>query len=213
MTEGPDQFALSGKASQVAIPVTLKDLINAKLDQLGQGKEIMQIAAVFRREFSRDLMELISGESTESLSELLKKSIESGLLLIKGEDPYYVFFFKHTLIQEEAYNLLIKSKKRDYHLGIANTLEQHFNKYAEENPDFLAYHLTSAGEIERALDYWQKAGDLALRRSSNREAIDFFQEGLRLLSSLPGWTSTRSKGIAVASWIGPGVINNLWLYL
>ena len=178
-------YALTGPLPELSIPATLRDLLTEKLDRLGVAKEIAQLAAVFGREFSVDIMEAISGLPYEELSLRLTQLIESGLLALKGEPPYVIMYFKHALMQEEAYQLLLKSKRQIYHGQIASVIEAEFPDFTRVNPGFLAYHYTQAESWEKAIHYWQKAGALALEKSTQIEGIDFFRKGLSLLEYIP----------------------------
>src|SRR6185295_12719511 len=169
----------------LAIPSSLQDLLIARLDQLKEAKDVAQLGAVFGRDFTADVMESISKLEMEVLMDLLGKLVSSGLLIIKGEMPYFIFSFKHALVQEKAYDLLLKSKRQQYHALIGEVLEKNFPEFAKASPEFLAHHFSLAGKNKDAIQYWIKAGRASLEKSAHQEAIIFFNKGLSLISNLP----------------------------
>jgi len=99
--------------------------------------------------------------------------------------PRAYYFFKHALIQDAAYESLLKSTRQQYHQRIAQVLETQFPETTEGQPELLAHHFTEAGLTEKAVSYWQKAGQSAVQRSAHKEAISHLTTGLALLQTLP----------------------------
>ena len=99
--------------------------------------------------------------------------------------PQATYLFKHALIQDTAYQSLLKSTRQQYHQQIAQVLEEQFPETEETQPELLAHHYTEAGLIEQAIPYWQKAGQRAIQRSAYVEAISHLTKGLELLKTLP----------------------------
>src|SRR5207302_2178441 len=95
------------------------------------------------------------------------------------------YIFKHALIQDAAYQSLLKSTRQQYHQRIAQVLEAQFPETAEMRPELLAHHYTEAGFIEQAIPYWQRAGQQASERSAHLEAISHFTTGIELLKTPP----------------------------
>jgi predicted ATPase len=106
-------------------------------------------------------------------------------LCINGTPPQARYFFKHALIQEAAYQSLLKSKRRQYHRQIAQVLEERFPETRNTHPDLMAYHYGQAGLNEQAIGYWRRAGQQAIERSANAEAIHHLSTALELLNLLP----------------------------
>ena len=96
-----------------------------------------------------------------------------------------MYTFKHVLTQEVAYQSLVQRARQQYHTRIAQVLEEQFPEMAETQPELLAQHYTEAGRGAQAMPYWQRAGQRAVERSANVEAISHFTKGLELLKSLP----------------------------
>jgi len=169
----------------ISIPTTLQDSLMARLDRLGTAKEIAQLGATLGREFNYELLHAVSPIDEEELQHRLKKLVEAELIYQRGVLPQAHYLFKHALIQDTAYQSLLKSKRQQYHRQIAKTLEEQFPQTVETQPEFVAYHYTEAGLGDQAIPYWQQAGQKASQRSAYVEAITHLTKGLELLKSLP----------------------------
>src|SRR5262249_44769054 len=84
-----------------------------------------------------------------------------------------------------AYGTLLRAKRQELHARVAAVLECHFADLVERQPELLAHHLTTAGDAERAVDQWLRAGRLAAKRLAHLEAIGHFDRGLAGLAALP----------------------------
>src|SRR5262249_42006758 len=115
-------------------------------------------------------------------------------------------FFKHALIQDAAYQSLLKSKRQQYHQQIAQILGERFPDTGETQPELLAHHYTEAGLIERAIPYWQRAGQRATQRSANLEAISHVSKGLELLKALPDTTERAQQELVLQLTAGVPLI-------
>src|SRR5208337_4133707 len=135
-----------------AIPSTLQDSLMARLDRLATVKEIAQIGAAIGREFSYRLLNAIAGRDEASLISALARLDESELVLRSGEPPASTYAFKHALVQDAAYESLLKSRRRILHRHIAETLRDGFPDLAEAEPELLAHHFTQAGMTEPAIE-------------------------------------------------------------
>ncbi len=175
----------SGRLSPLSIPATLHDSLMARLDRLARGREVAQLAATIGREFSYELIETVSQLDRSVLQRDLAALVEAELLYQRGTPPLARYFFKHALIQEAAYQSLLKSKRRQYHRQIAQVLEERFPETRNTHPDLMAYHYGQAGLNEQAISYWRRAGQQAIERSANAEAIHHLSTALELLKLLP----------------------------
>ncbi|MBI3796287.1 MAG: AAA family ATPase [Deltaproteobacteria bacterium] len=169
----------------MAIPATLHDSLMARLDRLGPAKEIAQLGASLGREFSYELLQAVSLLDEATLRQGLTQLVEAELVYQRGLPPQATYLFKHALIQDAAYQSLLKSTRQQYHQQIAQVLEERFPVTRETQPEILAHHYTEARLREQALPYWQRAGQRAIQRSAHIEAIDHFTKGLELLKGLP----------------------------
>jgi predicted ATPase len=121
----------------------------------------------------------------------LRQLVEAELVYQREMPPQATYTFKHALIQDAAYESLLRSTRQQYHQRIAQALAECFPETAETEPELLAYHYTAAGLSAPAVDYWQRAGQRALERSANVEAIAHVTKGLEVLAGLPE-TATRT---------------------
>src|SRR4029434_5707867 len=138
------------------IPADIKNCLMARLYRLGPAKEIAQLGATIGREFSYDLLHAVSLVRDETLQHGLKRLVEAELVYQRGLIPHATYLFKHALIQDTAYQSLLKSTRQQYHQQIAQVLADHFPATVETQPELLAHHYTEAGLIAQALPYWQQ---------------------------------------------------------
>ena len=169
----------------LAIPTTLHDSLMARLDRLATAKEVAQLGATLGREFDYELIQAVSPLDAASLQQALDKLVDAELLYQRGEPPQTRYVFKHALIQDAAYESLLRSTRQRYHEEIARAMEERLPETIETQPELLAHHYSEAGRAEQALPYWQDAGKRAVQRSANVEAISHLTRGLELLKTLP----------------------------
>jgi class 3 adenylate cyclase/predicted ATPase len=185
LREQADRYELLGSWPSLAIPATLHDSLMARLDRLGNAKEVAQLGATLGRTFPYELLRAVSPWNEKKLHQALTQLVDAELLHQRGVPPEVTYVFKHALIQETAYQSLLKSKRQQYHQQTVHIMEEHFPEITETRPELLAYHYTEAGLPAQALPYWQRAGHLAVERSANVEAVNHFTKGLELLKTLP----------------------------
>ena len=154
-----------------AIPPTLQQSLMARLDRLGPAREVAQIGSVIGRGFSYGLLRDVAGMEDAPLQAALEKLAEADIVLVQGLPPESDYRFKHALIQDAAYENLLKSRRQVLHRRVAEILRDRFADTAAAEPEVLAYHFTQAGMTDAAIEWWGKAGDQALRRSAFQEAI------------------------------------------
>ena len=152
----------------------------ARLDRLGPAKEVMQTGAVIGSEFSYELLHAVHPLAEEELQGSLRRLADADLIYAQGIPPKASYIFKHALIRDAAYEALLKSRRRQLHARIAGTLEGQFPELVSSQPEVVARHYTEAELVSAALPYWQRAGQLAVERSANLEAIDHLTRGIEL---------------------------------
>jgi len=157
----------------------------ARLDRLATVKALAQLGATLGREFSYTLLRAVSPWDEETLGRGLHQLVAAEFLYQQGLPPEATYRFKHALIQEAAYQSLLRSTRQQYHQRIAQVLEARFPERCETHPELLAHHYTEAGHAEQAIGYWQQAGQQASERSAYLEAISHFTTGIELLTTLP----------------------------
>lgn len=168
----------SAEIDDSEIPDTLQDLLMARLDSLGAGKRVAQIAAIIGRQFKFELIESIADVGQRELQNGFSRLIQSELIVASGSDHGIFYNFKHALIRDTAYGSLLREERREFHKRIAVVLE---SDTSDVSAELLARHYTEAGLSRQATDCWLLAGKEASQRSSYHEAVEQFQSGLRLL--------------------------------
>ena len=168
-----------------AIPATLADALMGRLDRLSTAKELAQRAAALGREFPYALLAAISDRNDAALRRDLARLVDAGILFVRGEPPHAAFVFKHALIEDAAYQSLLKRTRQQLHARIGATLEARFPERAESEPEVLARHYEQAGMVTPAIAHYRRAGERAAERSANEEAIGHLRRALSLLATLP----------------------------
>ncbi len=185
-----------------AIPPTLQQSLMARLDRLGPAREVAQIGSVIGRGFSYSLLRVVAGLEDAALQAALEKLAEADIVLVQGLPPESDYRFKHALIQDAAYENLLKSRRQVLHRRVAEILRDRFAATAAAEPEVLAYHFTQAGLTNVAIEWWGMAGDQALRRSANQEAIGHLTAGLAQLAQLPETQERAKRELALQPLLG-----------
>jgi class 3 adenylate cyclase len=185
LQEREDHYALTGPLPPLAIPATLHDSLMARLDRLATVKGLAQLGATLGRAFSYELLQAVSRWDEETLRRGLHQLVEAEFLYQQGLPPHATYLFKHALIQDAAYQSLLRSTRQQHHQHIAQVLEARFPDICATQPELLAHHYTEAGVLAQAIPYWQRAGQRALERSANLEAEAHLTKGLEMLATLP----------------------------
>jgi class 3 adenylate cyclase/tetratricopeptide (TPR) repeat protein/ABC-type transport system involved in cytochrome c biogenesis ATPase subunit len=183
LVEDAEGYRLDGPLQPLAIPTTLQDSLMSRLDRLAPVKEVAQIGAAIGRDFSYSLLRALVDRNEPALNHALAQLEHAELVFRHGEPPEVVYTFKHALVRDAAYESLLKSRRQQLHGQIARTLEEKFADAVASQPEILAHHFTEAGLIDPAIDYWLKAGNLALSRSANAEAAKHLRQGIALMQS------------------------------
>jgi class 3 adenylate cyclase/predicted ATPase len=173
------------RLTELPIPSTLQDSLMARLDRLGTAKRTAQLGAVLGREFPYGLIHMVFTEGEPRLRDDLNRLEQAELLFRRGFPPEARYMFKHALIQDAAYDSLLKKKRQQVHERVAQVLEEHDPELGETQPELLAHHFAAAGAWDKAVVYCQRAGDRASERSANSEAITHLSKGLEILAALP----------------------------
>src|SRR5262249_2562823 len=206
ITAVENRYELTGSLPPLAIPSTLQDSLMARLDRLGTAREIAQLGATLGREFSYGLLHAVSSLDEASLQQGLRQLVEAELIYQRGVPPQATYLFKHALIQDAAYQSLLKSTRQHLHHQIAQVLEERFAETTETQPELLAYHYTEAGLTVQAIPYWQQAGQRAIQRSANLEAVQHLTKGLELLATLPATQTHLQQELDLRIALGPALM-------
>ena len=164
LADAGDRYELSGPLPPLAIPTTLHDSLMARLDRLAPVKEVAQIGAVIGREFSHELLAAVAPLSEDELGDALDQLVASELVFRRGSAPEATYSFKHALVQDAAYQSLLKTKRQQLHARIAQVLEGTFPETAETEPEIAGapFRPRRASPSPR-IDYWRRAGQPSRR--------------------------------------------------
>jgi class 3 adenylate cyclase/predicted ATPase len=183
--EQEDRYELTAPLPPLAIPSTLQDSLTARLDRLDTGKTVAQLSSTIGRAFSYRLLSAISNLDEATLERDLARLVDAELVYQHGVPPEATYTFKHALIQEAAYQSLLRTTRQQNHQRIAQVMVEKFSSEAEVHPEVVAHHYTEAGMPIDAVMWWQKAGQSAVQRASNIEAVAHFTKGLEVLKLVP----------------------------
>jgi predicted ATPase/class 3 adenylate cyclase len=210
LREEHDRYALvGGSLPPLAIPATLHDSLEARLDRLATTKELAQVGAVLGREFTYALLRAVSDVEEAELRQALAQLVDAELLYQRGVPPEAVYIFKHALIQETAYQGLLKGVRQQVHHRAALALVERFPDEAEARPERVAQHYTAAGLLEQAVDAWTRAGRRAVERSAGHEAASHLRQGLELLPLLPAGPERDARELELRVVLGPSLTATL----
>jgi predicted ATPase len=184
LQEQEDRYALTGPLPPLAIPSTLHDSLMARLDRLAAIKSMAQLGATLGRAFSYELLQAVSPWDEDTLQRGLHQLVQAEFLYQQGLPPQATYVFKHALIQDTAYQSLLRSTRQQHHQRIAQVLEVRFPELCETQPELLAHHYTEAGVLGQAIPYWQRAGQRTIERSAPLEAMAHLRKGLEVLRML-----------------------------
>jgi class 3 adenylate cyclase/predicted ATPase len=201
-----DHYELTGTLSAVTIPATLQDSLLARLDRLPTMREVAQIGAVIGREFAYEMLRALVAVEEHTLLEGLGQLVATELLYQRGRPPRATYIFKHALVQDAAYQSLLRRTRQQYHQQVAELLEARFPETVVTAPEVVAHHYTEAGCAAQALPLWQQAGERALQRSANLEGIEHLTKGLAVLATLPETTDRLQHELDLQVALGPALM-------
>jgi class 3 adenylate cyclase/predicted ATPase len=206
LEEREERYALTGPLPPLAIPATLHDSLMARLDRLATVKALAQLGATLGREFSYELFQAVALWDEATVRQGLSQLVEAEFLYQQGLPPRSRYLFKHALIQEAAYQALLKRTRQQYHQRIAQVLEAQFPDTALLQPEVVAHHYTEAGLSAPAVRYWQQAGQRAVARSAYAEAITHLSKGLAVLQPLADTPEHRQQELDLQLALGPALV-------
>ena len=193
--EEVQRTAATVPSTALAVPASLHASLMARLDRLGPAKEVAQVGAAIGREFSHALLAAVVRKPEAELQSALDRLVATGLLFRQGVPPQASYLFKHALVQDAAYGTLLREPRRALHARIAETVESQFTDIAESQPELLARHCTEAGQIEKAVGLWGKAGQRSLARAALLEGVEQLKRALDQIATLPATPALRREEI------------------
>jgi predicted ATPase len=205
--EGASQSdAAAVSASALPVPSTLQASLMARLDRLPVAKKVAQIGAAIGREFNYDLLAAVTELPETALAQGLDELVSAGLAFRRGAAPEATYSFKHALVQDAAYESLLRGTRQKLHARIAEALEQRWSDLVESQPEVLAQHFAHAGLMEQAAAYWQRAGERALRRSAAAEAISHLTRSIDLVRTFPEGRTRAERELHLQTMLGQACI-------
>jgi len=201
------QMVLKGALRPLTVPASLHDSLMARLDQLKLSKPLAQLAATLGRSFSRDLLRAVADEDEHSFEAAINELLRAELIFRRGVPPDVSYEFKHALVQNAAYQSLLKRTRQQFHEKIARVLENQFNQIAKAQPEVIAHHYTEAQHVEAAIDYWLRAAQRASERSANLEAIAHVNKGLELHALLSEEPRRNELELKLLLVLGPALLS------
>jgi predicted ATPase len=206
LRDAGDRWEYTGRADTLAIPLTLRDSLMARLDRFAPVKEIAQTGAAIGREFSYELIAAVAPHAKPELDQALAQLVASGLAFQQGTPPDAVYTFKHALVQDAAYDSLLKARRQQLHGKIATVIDERFPNIEATEPELLAHHYTEAKQPEKAIPLWRKAGGLALGRMALTEAIAHLNKGLELVAALLASAERDGSELDLRTLLGTALI-------
>jgi class 3 adenylate cyclase/tetratricopeptide (TPR) repeat protein len=197
-----DRYDLAGALPEGLLPATVRDSLAARLDRTGEGRAVAQLAAAMGREFTEEVLKAVALMDEIALDVALRKLVRAGLINQARSERGVVYRFKHALIQEVAYQSLLRSKRQQYHHRIASVLHDQFPEVARAQPDLIAQHHARANLPEQAATYYVRAGSLAFDTQAYVEATSHFENALKQLEKLPAGAHRDSRELEVLSLRG-----------
>jgi class 3 adenylate cyclase/tetratricopeptide (TPR) repeat protein len=206
LVDSGDRYAVAQPLPPLTIPTTLNASLLARLDRLAPVRQVAQIAAALGRHFSHELISAMAAMPQKQLDDALAQLVSTELVFRRGKPPDAEYTFKHSLVQDAAYNTMLRSNRQLLHARIATTLEGQFSQIVETQPDVLARHYGEAGLVDKALDYSLKAGKQSIARGAMIEAVAHLRKGLDLLTVAPNRTAYLLQELKVQMALGHALL-------
>lgn len=178
-------YHLTRPLSAVSIPATLQDLLMARLDRLPSLREVAQLGSILGREFAYEMLQAIATLEETALQNGLDRLVDAELLYQRGRGPRAKYIFKHALVQDAAYQSLLKRTRRYYHRHVAELLEHRYPDIVQTQPELLAHHYSRAEDDEKAVEYLTCSADKAAGMYAHAEAIAAIEDARRHAEQLP----------------------------
>ena len=211
LKEADERWELAGPLPQMAVPTSLQASLISRLDRLAPAREVAQIGAALGREFDFELLAAMAPYGENQLTEALAQLHEAELIFPRGTPPRTRWTFKHALIQDAAYDTLLKTSRAALHAKIAEALKAKFPALAEAEPETVARHCREAGSFAEAIEFLQLASQRAMGRSAHIDAVAHLKAALDLVAELGGGTERLRTEMRLQAALGPALDLYEWL--
>ncbi|HKO52623.1 MAG TPA: TOMM system kinase/cyclase fusion protein [Polyangiaceae bacterium] len=178
-------FELDARADAAAVPATLRDLLTEKLDHLGAARETIALAATLGPEIPVLILQALSDRSPDQVAADISAAREKNLIVATPSDDGEAFSFRHALIQECAYELVLPSLRARVHSRIADLLSEGFPNSGLSKPALLARHFALGKRMPEAVAQGTRAARAAISRAANQEASAHATSVLDWAAELP----------------------------
>jgi predicted ATPase len=168
---------------------------------------VAQLGAVLGREFDYEMLRSVASFDETTLQNGLDQLVADELLYRRGRPPRAKYRFKHALVQDAAYQSLLKRTRQDFHSKVAELLENRFPEATRSQPELLAHHFTEARLADKSIPYWYRAGQRAIERCANLEAIAHLTRGRSLLSEQPANAERDMQELEYCLALGPALMS------
>ncbi|MCZ7659853.1 MAG: AAA family ATPase [Xanthobacteraceae bacterium] len=192
LRDAGDRYELARPLSGVTIPATLQELLMARLDRLPSIREVAQLGSILGREFAYEMLQAIASLEQTVLEQGLDQLVGAELLYQRGRRPRARYVFKHALVQDAAYQSLLKRTRQFYHGQVAHLLETRYPEVAQTQPELIAQHYSKAEDDENAARYFAAMAEKAAAMSAHAEAIAALEEARRHCARMSAETRDRS---------------------
>jgi class 3 adenylate cyclase/predicted ATPase len=192
--------------SEIRPPETLRDSLMARLDRLGSAKSVAQVCSVIGRSVNYTLLEKVADLQPEQLNNLLRQLTDSELMSCRGAPPHTEYTFKHALIQDTAYQSMLRSKRSAIHSRSADAIHEYFPAEFEQHPEIIAHHYLMADRKQLALDYFEKAAARTLGQSNYAEGIYYLNQALEIIRDEPESPQRNEREIRIQTSMGGAMI-------
>jgi predicted ATPase/class 3 adenylate cyclase len=203
----PRRVGTAHQYGDLRLPPTVQAVLASRIDRLSpEEKDLLQTLAVIGKEFSLGLLKQVVDHPDETLQRLLSRLRDAEFIYEQPAFPEPDYVFKHALTQEVAYNSLLVERRKVLHERAAKAIEMIFHNRLEDQYSELASHYSRSGNTQKAVDYLQLAGQQAVQRSANAEAIDHLTVALELLKTLPGTPERSQQELMLQITLGNSLI-------
>lgn len=167
------------------IPSSLSDILLVRLDQLRHGRMTVQQAAVLGREFDMALLVACSKDLMEDTQMAIEELLQAQLFIQRNTPSGVMLSFDHMLVKDAVYQRMLRSDRVRLHAKVAHVMEEEFALSITNAPHLLAMHHTEAGNLERAVHFWERAGELAANQLAPKESVAHYSQALKILKQMP----------------------------
>ncbi|WP_280156530.1 AAA family ATPase [Piscinibacter sp. XHJ-5] len=185
------------ETGEAAIPASLHGSLLARLDAIPEVKEVAQVAACIGREFDRSMLMAVA-DRRDAVDAAIVKLVTAELVFRQGDPAHPRYVFKHALVQEAAYDSLLRSRQQTIHTRILELLEAR----RDTPPEMLAHHAQGARQADKAVGYWRKAGEAALAKSAYGEAAGYLSHAIQLTQAREDGVDRRGQELVLQLQLG-----------